>query len=145
MGRQNTPETFWATVGPEPMSGCWLWAGTRSDGYGLSAYRGQSVWAHRLAYRLSKGPIPPGYYIAQRCHVRSCVNPDHLDAVTPREHHRRRPVPPHNRRKPSCPRGHPYTGDNLYRWRTYRYCRQCKREAMRRSRLAVKRVPEALA
>ena len=144
MGRQNTPETFWATVEPEPMSGCWLWEGTRSDGYGLSSYQGKTVWAHRLAYALSKGPIPPGCYIEQRCRVRSCVNPDHLDAVTPREHHRRLLIP-HNRRKPSCPRGHPYTGDNLYRWRTYRYCRQCKREAMRRSRLALKRVPEALA
>jgi hypothetical protein len=33
-----------------------------------------------------------------------------------------------------CPRGHPYSGDNLYIWNGHRRCRECIRQAGRRWR-----------
>ena len=74
---------FAARVEPEPNSGCWLWAGSWSDlDYGMfaSARRhGQDeIMAHRIAWRLSNGPVPTGLKVLHRCDVRACVNPAHL-------------------------------------------------------------------
>ena len=70
---------FLNLVSPEPMSGCWLWMGTGTKGYGL-AYNGTRIpeRAHRLSYRLFVGAIPRGLSVLHRCDVRCCVNPDHL-------------------------------------------------------------------
>ncbi len=55
---------------------CWLWTGaTTNSGYGL--VKGYKL-AHRVAYTLFNGPIPHGQQIRHQCHVRRCVNPDHL-------------------------------------------------------------------
>jgi hypothetical protein len=76
---------------PEPNTGCWLWtASLNNGGYGkLSVSRSYWVEAHRVAYELYKGPIPGGKCIDHLCRVRSCVNPDHLEAVTLSENIRR--------------------------------------------------------
>lgn len=42
-------------------------------------------YAHRVAYERAKGPLPDGLVVNHRCGVRSCVNPDHLEAVTQTE------------------------------------------------------------
>lgn len=54
--------------------GCWLWTGALTYGYGKC----QGDRAHRTAWRLFRGPIPPGLHVLHRCDVRRCVNPDHL-------------------------------------------------------------------
>lgn len=79
---------------PEPMSGCWIWLGTLSkEGYPQSGVRGEH-FAHRVSHRHFKGPIPAGFHVDHKCFTPSCVNPDHLEAVTPTENlkrsHRRR-------------------------------------------------------
>lgn len=83
-------ERFWSKVPNRPSGGaCWLWAAnlTGSLGYGQFVYQvdiGQSchVYAHRIAYALSHGPVPDGLEILHGCHTPACVNPDHLSAGT---------------------------------------------------------------
>lgn len=64
-------------------NGCILWAGTKwGNGYGqfglTTKDKAKVVAAHRYAYQRANGPIPPGAIIHHKCHVRACVNPDHL-------------------------------------------------------------------
>ena len=63
----------------DPLSGCHIWHGSINHaGYGKLNVRGKSLAAHRLAWTLKNGPIPPGMILCHRCDVRRRVNPDHL-------------------------------------------------------------------
>ena len=71
-------------------SGCWLWQRSKSrDGYGWASLKNRTKQAHRLVYELIKGPVPDGLVLDHLCRVRHCVNPDHLEPVTPGENVRR--------------------------------------------------------
>lgn len=63
---------------PEPTSGCWLWLGSVSRGYGKMYVAGAHRRAHRVAYELFRGPIPKGLSVCHRCDTPACVNPEHL-------------------------------------------------------------------
>jgi hypothetical protein len=78
---------FWARV--ERSEGCWLWTGGLTPkGYGLVNCgrrpdgRQLNNYAHRVAYLLTKGPIPDHLEILHSCDVRNCVNPAHLRVDT---------------------------------------------------------------
>ena len=72
-------DRFFANVEPEPMSGCWLWIGARLPrGYGGLTMQRRKRYAHRVAWELRRGPIPPGLFVCHRCDTPACVNPAHL-------------------------------------------------------------------
>lgn len=70
-----------------PWSGCWLWELTLDrGGYGLARDAKSRVCnAHRVSYTAFYGEIPAGLQVLHSCHVRSCVNPDHLRLGTQAE------------------------------------------------------------
>lgn len=65
-------------------SGCWLFTGSlNAKGYGqCGAADGLPAGAHRRAYVLAYGPLPPDLDVHHVCHVRRCVYPGHLRAVS---------------------------------------------------------------
>lgn len=67
-------------IGPSTRA-CWLWKGTvDKDGYGKagSGVGGRWEGAHRVAYRLMYGEIPPGKVVLHSCDEPLCCNPYHL-------------------------------------------------------------------
>lgn len=98
-------------------NGCWLWTKAKNpDGYGKISVGNKSRSAHRVVYETLRGEIPAGFQIDHLCRVRHCVNPDHLEPVTPRENTLRGDTPAaHNAAKTFCPHGHPYSEENTYR------------------------------
>lgn len=70
---------------------CWLWRGAVTNaGYGqVTDPETYTRLAHRWSYENLVELIPDGMHIDHLCRVRLCVNPDHLEVVTPEENQRR--------------------------------------------------------
>lgn len=79
--RMTSTERFWSYVIKSPE--CWGWSGPiNQDGYGKFTASGKKVFAHRFAYSLLVGEIPPGRELDHSCRSRSCCNPEHLRVCT---------------------------------------------------------------
>ncbi len=116
------PERFWSKV--VKTNKCWLWTGyILPTGYGTAHTSDYNWLAHRAAYTMVKGPIPEGYDLDHTCYVRSCVNPDHLRAVTRGENALNNSSPfSINKRKTHCIRGHNLVQDNRRNGKGWRRC-----------------------
>ena len=125
-------ERLLARCKPQP-NGCLEWQGYTQRGYGRMRLADSFVLAHRLSYEMYVGPIPDGKQIDHLCFNPPCVNPDHLEVVTPRENQRRRALK--NRSEwTTCQSGkHPYPENRVLEPSSGRYrCLLCRREAQRR-------------
>lgn len=78
--RTRGTDRFWRHVRKtlDPTA-CWNWTNGRSgSGYGLMWWAGRNRYAHRLAYELVSGPIPPGLVVRHLCDNPLCCRPTHL-------------------------------------------------------------------
>lgn len=118
---------------------CWVWLGGQGkQGYGQLRWRGSSsMGAHRVAYEELRGPVPNGLHLDHLCRNRLCVNPDHLEPVTPVVNILRGfGAHAQNARKTHCKRGHEFTPENTYLIAGGgRACRACWRANPDKSRL----------
>lgn len=125
--RLYSMDHFWASVEPEPNSGCWLWMRARWKGYGKLMVGGRSMLARRFSFAVVFGrELPPDIVLDHKCQNKACVNPGHLEPVTSPENTRRTA-------KAMCEQGHPWDRYNggrprcsvcelarLHRWREKR-------------------------
>lgn len=135
--RRAAEDRFWEKVdrsgGP---NACWLWLGGTQRGYGIFwPTPERSEGAHRYAYKTLVGPIPEGMELdhvrARGCTNTHCVNPAHLEVVTPRINKLRgNGMSARYARATQCLYGHPYDEANTkIRKNGVRRCRECDRLA----------------
>jgi hypothetical protein len=134
MRTRNKPHTLdslkdLTTITPD---GCWIWQGTtRSNGYGVTVYKGKQTTTHRVAYEIANNTtLPKDMEVDHICNERGCINPAHLEAVSHEENMRRGAE-----RRTVCRNGHEWNKANTYTTqvkrkqgglRMQRYCRLCR-------------------
>lgn len=121
-------DRFWARVN-RVEGGCWNWTGHVSGGYGrIRRPSGRRMQAHRFSYELLTGlVIEDGLHLDHLCRNQLCVNPAHLEPVTPRENLKRGMAPSMvTAREEVCVNGHPFIPETVYvRPNGKRECREC--------------------
>jgi hypothetical protein len=153
--RDDPVARFWHYAGPhDDPDACWTWTGPTVDSCRERGRRTKHVYgelniqvdgrqtkqrAHRFAYELLVGPIPPGLQLDHTCRNTLCVNPRHLEPVTNKVNTDRGEAAEVNRVRllamTVCGRGlHSLSGDNLGQDDRQRWCKACKADRARERR-----------
>ena len=134
-------------------NGCLIWTGcvATKSGYARIGYQGKTWGGHQLVFELAVCPLKPGEHVDHRCHNedltcpggdwgrcrhRPCLEPTHLEAVSPAENARR--AARHARQAPgsrwtgavrgTCKKGlHPWIPENVRRAGLQELCIPCAR------------------
>lgn len=123
-GNLSAEDRFILQVAHCPNTGCWFWEGVvDGGGYGMISLNGKRIKAHQYAWLREGREITPGMCIDHLCRVRCCVNPAHMELVTPKENTLRGISPSAiNSKKICCKRGH----QNWYYRNAKRRCYTCQ-------------------
>ena len=117
-------------------AGCWIWSGRRyPSGYGYMNVGQTNIGAHRLSWRLMRGPIPEGLFVLHKCDVMACCNPNHMFIGTQKANMQDKIA---KGRQPDmsrsiCKNGHPFTEANTGRTKQgHKVCRRCSSDTQLR-------------
>lgn len=132
MRKRNTPHTEDSLLElTKPDGDCLIWQGVkRSNGYGVTVYKGTQTTTHRVMYLIQHGALADGMEVDHTCNRRDCINPKHLEAVTHQENMKRS-----IERRGTCRAGHLWNKENTYvttvkrkqgGTRQQRFCRVCR-------------------
>ena len=111
-------------------TGCWEWlAGTRY-GYGMLLFRYDTIGAHRVTYIILREELSEGLHIDHLCRNPSCVNPDHLEPVTPSENSKRAWSA-----RSYCGNGHKLTKENTTNVKTCITCLERHKYVLKHNRI----------
>lgn len=107
---------------------CVDWDGPLNvKGYGSAIRNGRRSNIHRLIYERDMGPVPEGLHLDHLCRNRACVNPRHMEPVTPRENVLRGiGLSAQAARQTHCIRGHELSGPNVWMYHGERRCKACR-------------------
>lgn len=102
------------------MDRCIEWKGAKkNEGYGYIKRNGKNVFAHRLVYEETYGPIPEGMVVRHSCDNPPCVNINHLTLGTQADNIRDM----HQRGRARHPTGEDH-GRSKLTWDDVRFIRQ---------------------
>lgn len=115
---------------------CWEWLGAKNGkGYGNFIYWNNEnnlkrIYVHRFSHQVFIGPIPYKFTIHHKCKTKNCVNPEHLQACSYKDHSKK----DGNGAKTHCKHGHEFTLENTYISKEgHRYCKICRLNNLRKN------------